>query len=94
MATFTKNFYFNLRRDYQKNSYERRAYDSVDEKSLSLAIYPKKRKKEFGRIKVNDRKPILFNFLQNFECINLNNNRNRSQEKLTLSNKNMQIPQV
>ena len=31
----TKNFDFNLRRDHQKkNSYERRTYESVDEKSL------------------------------------------------------------
>ena len=30
-----RNFNSNLRRDHQKNSYERRAYESVDEKSLS-----------------------------------------------------------
>ena len=29
-----KNFHFNLRRDHQKISYERRAYESADEKSL------------------------------------------------------------
>ena len=28
-------FYFNLRMDHQKISYERRDYESVDEKSLS-----------------------------------------------------------
>ena len=28
-------FNFNLRRDHQKISYERRVYESVDEKSLS-----------------------------------------------------------
>ena len=33
--TFDQNFYFNLRRDHQKISYERRAYESADEKSLS-----------------------------------------------------------
>ena len=33
--TFDQNFIFNLRRDHEKNSYERRAYESVDEKSLS-----------------------------------------------------------
>ena len=33
--TFDQNFNFNIRRDHQKNSYERRAYESVDEKSLS-----------------------------------------------------------
>ena len=55
MATLTKNFNFSLRRDYQKkkNSYERRTYESVDEKSLSLAMSRKTtKKKEFGRIKV------------------------------------------
>ena len=35
MTTFTKNFDFILRRDHQKISYERGAYESVDEKSLS-----------------------------------------------------------
>ena len=35
MRSFSKNFDFNLRRDHQKNSYERRDYESVDEKSLS-----------------------------------------------------------
>ena len=34
MVTFTKNFDFDLRRDHQKISYERRAYESVDDKSL------------------------------------------------------------
>ena len=35
MASFSKTFDFNLRRDHQKISYERRDYESVDEKSLS-----------------------------------------------------------
>ena len=37
MASFSKTFNFNFRRDHQKkkNSYERRDYESVDEKSLS-----------------------------------------------------------
>ena len=35
MAQFNKNFGFNLRRDHQKIFYERRDYESVDEKSLS-----------------------------------------------------------
>ena len=30
-----KCYFFNLRRDHKKNSYERRDYESVDEKSLS-----------------------------------------------------------
>ena len=34
-GTFNQIFYFNLRRDHQKNYYERRDYESVDEKSLS-----------------------------------------------------------
>ena len=33
--TFSQNFDFNLRRDQQKNSYERRDYESADEKILS-----------------------------------------------------------
>ena len=33
--TTTKNFNLSLRRDHQKISYERRAYESVDDKSLS-----------------------------------------------------------
>ena len=34
--TFDQNYYyFNLKRDHQKKTYERRAYESVDEKSLS-----------------------------------------------------------
>ena len=42
----------NLRGDRQKMSYEFRTYESVDEKSLSLAISRKTTKKEFERIKV------------------------------------------
>ena len=33
--TLDQNFNFILRRDHKKNSYERRAYESVDKKSLS-----------------------------------------------------------
>ena len=33
--TFDQNFNFNLRRDHQKNYYERLAYESVDEKRVS-----------------------------------------------------------
>ena len=40
MISIRKNFDFNLRRDHQKkNSYERRDYESVDEKSLSYIGY-------------------------------------------------------
>ena len=35
MVPFHRNFNSILRRNHQKNSYERRAYESVDEKSLS-----------------------------------------------------------
>ena len=35
MASFSKTFDFNFRRDQQKISYKRRDYESVDEKSLS-----------------------------------------------------------
>ena len=33
MASLSKNIDFYLRRDHQKNSYDRRYYESVDEKS-------------------------------------------------------------
>ena len=42
MELLSKNFNFNLRRDHQKNSYERRDYESVDEKSLR----PEKQRKK------------------------------------------------
>ena len=35
VVRLAKIFDFNLRRDHQKNSYERRDYESVDEKILS-----------------------------------------------------------
>ena len=35
MGSLSKNFDINLRRDLQKSSYERRNYESVEEKSLS-----------------------------------------------------------
>ena len=31
----TQNFDFKIRRDHQKNSYERRVYESVDDSSIS-----------------------------------------------------------
>ena len=34
MASLSKKFDINLRRDHKKNSCERRDYESVDEKSL------------------------------------------------------------
>ena len=35
MCPLSPKFQFYLRRDYKKNSYERHAYESVDEKNLS-----------------------------------------------------------
>ena len=35
MGMFSKNFFSNLRRESKKISYERRDYESVDEKNLS-----------------------------------------------------------
>ena len=45
MASFSKTFDFNFRRDHQKISYERRDYESVEEKSL-LGYAPKNDEKE------------------------------------------------
>ena len=39
--TFCKNFDFNLRRDHQKDSNERRNYESVDKKEPILGYIPK-----------------------------------------------------
>ena len=47
MVPFSKNFNFNFDKEHQKNSYERRDYESVDEKSLSYAMSRKTMKKEF-----------------------------------------------
>ena len=44
MARLAKILIFNLRRDHKKNSYERRDYESVDEKMLSLALSRKLKK--------------------------------------------------
>ena len=38
----------------EKNSYERRAYESVDEKSLSYAMSQKTTKKEFVHLRVKN----------------------------------------
>ena len=35
LIQFGQNFDFKIRRDYEKISYERRAYESVDDRSLS-----------------------------------------------------------
>ena len=43
--TFGHNFYFNLRRDSQKNSYGRRAYESVDERAYLKLFHEKQGKK-------------------------------------------------
>ena len=41
MGPFSKNFDFNLRRDHKK-SYDRRDYESVDEKKAYLRLCPEK----------------------------------------------------
>ena len=43
MAPFSKNVDYNLRRDHPKISYERRDYESVDEKSLYVPKNDEKR---------------------------------------------------
>ena len=49
---FHRNFKSILSSDHQKISYERRAYESVDEKSLSYVMHvPKKEKKKNRSIK-------------------------------------------
>ena len=47
-VTYCQNFDFKIKRDYQKISYERREYESVDEKSLSYTMCSKKTKKKSG----------------------------------------------
>ena len=43
---FQRNFNYSiLKRDHQKNSYESRAYESVDEKNLSCSMSRKVKKK-------------------------------------------------
>ena len=43
-----ENFHLILRRDHQKNSYERRDYVSVDDNRLSWAMSQKKKKTNPG----------------------------------------------
>ena len=45
MPSFSKTFDFNLRRDHQKFSYERRDYESVDEEPI-LGYVPKNDEKK------------------------------------------------
>ena len=75
MGPFSKSFYFNLRRDNQKIFYERRNYESVDEKSLSQAMSRKTTKEEFGRKRWVRVLRITF-FSQKFEYIKLNEHKN------------------
>ena len=49
MAPFSKTFDFNFRRDHKKKSYERRYYESVDEKGLSYAPKNEEKKKSGGK---------------------------------------------
>ena len=46
MARLAKIFDVNFRRDHQKNFFERRAYESVDEKRLSYRLCPETRRKK------------------------------------------------
>ena len=46
-CTYCQNFDSKIRRDHQKISYERRVYESVDDRSLSYAISLKPTKNEF-----------------------------------------------
>ena len=49
-VTYCQNFDYKIRSDHQKkNSYERRDYESVDEKSLSYAKSQKKQRKKDRR---------------------------------------------
>ena len=50
-VTYCQNFDFKIRRDHQINSYERRDYESVDEKSLSGAMSKKTKKKLMHAVK-------------------------------------------
>ena len=43
-VTYCQNFDLKLRMDYQNNSYDRRDYESVDEKKPVLGYVPKKQK--------------------------------------------------
>ena len=51
VSPFHRNFNSILRWDHQKSSYERRAYESVDEKSLSLVMSRKTTEKIIWSIK-------------------------------------------
>ena len=53
IGTFGQNYDFKIRRDNWKNSYERRAYESVEGKSLSLDISQNQRKTQLGQERVN-----------------------------------------
>ena len=71
MASFGKTFDFNFRRDYQKIPYERRDYESVDEKGLSWAMSKKKRqKKNSGDKGLNMNHLALKKFFKGFTLLN------------------------
>ena len=58
LAHFGQNFDFKIRMDYGKHSYERRAYESVDDRSLYILGYISKidRKNNSGHKGLNIRK--------------------------------------
>ena len=59
-VTYCQNFDFKIRRDHKKNSYERRDYESVDEKSLSFIMCKKATKKEFRQETVEENENLQF----------------------------------
>ena len=54
MRRSTKILILNKEGIIEKNSYERRAFESVDERSLSLLCPEKRRKNEFMHLRVNN----------------------------------------
>ena len=52
MAPLSKNFDFNLRRDHQKISYERRDYESVDDGAHLELHLKNERKTKFRQLRV------------------------------------------
>ena len=80
--TTIRNLNFSLRRDHQKKSYERRAYESVDDKSLSQAISQKTMKPELVTERVNI---VLTKFIPKMEnCTSIDNISARKADSMQL----------
>ena len=60
MVTFTKHYDFNLRRDHQKISYERRAYELVDERAYITSYVPKNEIKNLGGLRLKEMRICAF----------------------------------